>query len=93
MTAKNDARLTVRMPADLKRTIEDAAAQLGQTVNNFAVSTLVDTARQVIHEQRVTELTRRDWKLFAAIIDDASAKPNKALAAAAKRYKRRVAKR
>lgn len=93
MSAKNDARLNVRLPAGLKRTIEDAAALLGQTVNDFAVSTLVHTARQVVRDQRVTVLTQRDWELFTAIIDDTSAKPNKAMLAAAKRYKRRVRKR
>ncbi|HET6880890.1 MAG TPA: DUF1778 domain-containing protein [Pirellulales bacterium] len=93
MTAKNDARLNVRLPVELKRTIEEAAAQLGQTVSDFAVSTLVHTARQVIREQRVTVLTQRDWELFTSIIDDTSAKPNEALAAAAKRYKQRVRKR
>ena len=93
MTGKNDARLNVRLPADLKRTIEEAAEQLGQTVSDFAISTLVHTARRVIHEQRVTVLTQRDWELFTAIIDDTSAKPNKAMLAAAKRYKQRVRKR
>jgi uncharacterized protein (DUF1778 family) len=93
MAIKNEARLNVRLPADLKRTIEEAAAQLGQTVSDFAVSTLVHTARQVIHEQRVTVLTQRDWELFTAIIDDTSAKPNKAMVTAAKRYKQRIRKR
>ena len=93
MPMKHDARLNVRLPADLKRTIEAAAAQLGQTVSDFAVSTLVHTARQVIQEQRVTELTQRDWELFTAIIDDTSAKPKKSLVDAARRYKRRTQKR
>jgi uncharacterized protein (DUF1778 family) len=75
------------------RTIEEAAAQLGQTVSDFAVSTLVHTARQVIHEQRVTVLTQRDWELFTAIIDDTSAKPNKTMIAVAKRYTQRIRRR
>lgn len=90
MPTKNEARLNFRLPADLKRTIEEAAAQLGQTVSDFAVSTLVQTARQVIHEQRVTRLTQRDWELFTAMLDDTSARPNKALVAGAKRYKQRM---
>ena len=93
MAPKNEARLNVRLPAELKRTIEEAAAQLGQTVSDFAISTLVHTARQVIHEQRVTVLTQRDWELFNEIIDDTSTKPSKAMVAAAKRYKQRVQKR
>ncbi|HQU42821.1 MAG TPA: hypothetical protein PK867_08410 [Pirellulales bacterium] len=34
MTTKNEARLNVRLPAELNRTIEEAAAQLGQTVSD-----------------------------------------------------------
>ncbi|OYV82688.1 MAG: hypothetical protein B7Z73_16895 [Planctomycetia bacterium 21-64-5] len=73
----------------MKRTIEEAAAQLGQTVSEFAVSTLARSARQVIQEERVTKLTLRDWELFTAMLDDTSARPNRALVAAAKRYKKR----
>ena len=36
MATKNEARLNVRLPAELKRTIEEAAAQLGQTVSDLA---------------------------------------------------------
>jgi len=50
MAADNphDARLNFRLPADLKTTIEEAAACLGQSVSDFAVSTLAQTARNVI---------------------------------------------
>ena len=89
-TSKNEARLNFRLPADLKQTIEEAAIQLGQTVSDFAVSTLVQTARKVIAERDVTDLSRRDRDAFVASLDDRSAKPNKALADAAKRYKKQV---
>lgn len=88
--ARNDARLNVRLPAELKRTIEEAALQLGQTVSEFAVSTLTRSARQVIQEEYVTTLTQRDWERFTALIDDESAAPNAALKAAANRYKKRA---
>jgi len=42
---KSDARLNFRLPEELKATIEKAAAQLGQSVSDFAVSTLVREAR------------------------------------------------
>jgi uncharacterized protein (DUF1778 family) len=89
-TSKNEARLNFRLPADLKQTIEEAAIQLGQTVSDFAVSTLVQTARKVIAERDVTELSRRDRDVFHAMLDDRSARPNKALTAAARRYKKQV---
>jgi len=89
-TVKNDARLNFRLPEELKATIEKAAARLGQSVSDFAVSTLVRTAREVIREHDVTELSNRDRDVFVAILDDADARPNEALASAAERYKKEI---
>ena len=89
-TGKKDARLNFRLPAELKETIEEAAARLGQTVSAFAVSALVQTAQHVLQEHQVTRLSRRDRDAFTALLDDADARPGKALRAAAKRYKDRA---
>jgi len=89
-TTRNEARLNFRLPEDLKRTIEDAAAELGQSVSDFAVSTLVQTARKVIQDRNATFLSRRDREAFMAMLDDKSARPNQALAAAARRYKKQI---
>jgi len=89
-TAKNDARLDFRLPSDLKRVIEEAAAQLGQSVSDFAVSALVRTARNVIQEGNVTDLSRRDRDVFVALLNNADANPAEALTRAAKRYRRQV---
>jgi uncharacterized protein (DUF1778 family) len=86
----NDARLNFRLSADLKAVIEEAAAMLGQSVSEFAVSTLVQTARLVLRQQSVTELTNRDRDIFVALLDDADAKPTKALADAARGYKKHL---
>jgi uncharacterized protein (DUF1778 family) len=89
-TSKNEARLSLRLPADIKRVIEEAAATLGQSVSDFAVSTLVQTARSVLQQRNLTELTNRDRDLFLALLDDAEAKLNKPLTEAAKRYKQQL---
>lgn len=88
--AKSDARINFRLNSDLKKTIEDAAAEMGQSVSDFAISTLVQTARKILHDQQVTRLSERDRQLFLAMLDDESSKPNEALAKAAKRYKKQV---
>ncbi len=88
--SKNDARLNFRLSSELKEMIEQAAAQLGQTVSDFAVSTLVSSARNVIEEHDRTELTNRDREQFIALLDDARVKPNETLAAAARKYKKRT---
>ena len=87
MSTVQDSRLNFRLPADLKETIEEAAARLGQSVTDFAVSTLVRNAREVIEQDNTTCLSHRDWEIFIKMLEDTDAKPNAALASAAKRYK------
>ena len=89
-TAKCDARINFRLSSELKKTIEDAAAEMGQSVSDFAISTLVRTARKILHDQQVTRLSERDRQLFVAMLDDELTKPNDALMKAAKRYKKQV---
>ena len=87
---KSDARLNFRLTSELKKTIEEAAAQSGQSISDFAVSTLVQVSRRILHEQQITRLTERDRQLFVKMLDDQSSKPNAALIKAAKRYKKQV---
>jgi uncharacterized protein (DUF1778 family) len=89
-TTKTDARLNFRLRSELKQVIEAAAAQLGQSVSDFAVATLVREARQVVHEQNRTQLSNRDRDIFLAALDRTDLKPNKKLVAAAQDYKRQV---
>jgi uncharacterized protein (DUF1778 family) len=89
-TAKSDARINFRLSSELKQTIEDAAAEMGQSVSDFAVSTLVSTARKILHDQQITRLTDRDQQLFLAVIDGELSKPNDALVEAARRYKKQI---
>ncbi|MBW3596660.1 MAG: DUF1778 domain-containing protein [Planctomycetes bacterium] len=87
-TDKNEARLSFRLRGELKQTIEQAAAELGQTISEFAVATLVREARDVIQQSQQTRLSNRDTLL--KVLEDAAAQPNAALKAAAKRYKKRI---
>ncbi|MBC7964786.1 MAG: DUF1778 domain-containing protein [Fuerstia sp.] len=84
--ARNDARINVRLPSELKQTIEEAASALGQTVSEFAISTVVREARQVLHNAQITRLSNRDRDRFLQALDAADARPNTALKAAARRY-------
>jgi uncharacterized protein (DUF1778 family) len=84
----SDARIAIRLPASFKSTIEEAAALRGQSLTDFAVSTLMDGAHRIIEENRVTELSNRDRDRFLAMLDDDQVRPNKALRAAAKAYRK-----
>ena len=73
-----------------RRVIEQAAVLEGQTLTEYAVSNLVRSARETIQGSQVTELSRRDWKAFTALLQ-ADAEPNEALKRAAKRHRKRRA--
>ncbi|MEX0587037.1 MAG: DUF1778 domain-containing protein [Pirellulales bacterium] len=89
--AANDARINVRLSSELKQTIEEAAAALGQTVSEFTISKVVSEARQVVHEAQITRLSNRDRDAFLAALNATDSLPNDALKAAARRYRRRTA--
>ncbi len=89
------------LPSDCKKTrVESgcpdrghriiAAAEMGQSISDFAISTLVQAAGKILHDQQVTRVSERDRQHFVAILDDQSSKPNDALMTAAKRYKKQV---
>ena len=90
MPARSDARLNVRLPNELKQTIEEAAAVLGQSISEFTISAAVREARHVIQDARVTQLSNRDRDAFLSALDAADAKPNDALKKAARRYQSRA---
>ncbi len=83
---KSDARINVRLPAELKLTIEQAAAALGQSVSEFTVATMVQQARRVLESQHATRLSQRDGVRLLELLDELNAAPNAALTAAARRY-------
>jgi uncharacterized protein (DUF1778 family) len=77
--------LDLRIPPPVKEAVVQAAAHLGQSVEEFAISALAHTAREVIESRGATILSARDWERFLALLDE-PAEPNAALKAAAKEY-------
>ena len=86
-TASRSERIDLRLPADQKRLIEQAASLSGQTVSSFILNLTIWHAREVVRENAVIELSDRDWDRFLAALNDAEAKPGPALRRAAKRHK------
>ena len=83
----SESRINFRVAANLKLLIEQAAAEMGQSVSDFAISTLVQSAQSILEQSAATELSRRDRDQFIALLDDEDAKPNAALKAAAKKFR------
>ncbi len=79
------ARMDLRLSAEHKRVIEQAAAASGQSVSDFAVSTLVGAATRALENSTLTRLSNRDRDLFLRLLDS-RAKPTATLAREVKRY-------
>jgi uncharacterized protein (DUF1778 family) len=90
MAAKTlNTRLDVRLQADHKNLIEQAASMLGQSVSSFAVSTLVREAGRVVEESVILKLSNRDRDIFLAMLDNPP-EPNDRLRRAFDRHKEQV---
>lgn len=69
-TAQHDARLDFRLSRDAKEKIEQAAIVTGQSLSDFAASTLVREAEQILEGTAATVLSDRDWNLFVALLQN-----------------------
>jgi uncharacterized protein (DUF1778 family) len=90
-TAKALARLDFRIAPENKQVIEKAATLNGQSVSDFAVSTLLKSAREVLEHHGQTTLSNRDRDIFLEMLDNPP-QPNEALRRAVKDYRQLVKK-
>jgi uncharacterized protein (DUF1778 family) len=87
--AQSDTRISLRTDPKLKDLIERAALTSGLTVTDYALSVLVNHAKQVLDENCVRILSSRDTEAFLTLLDKKS-EPNATLKRAAKRYRERA---
>src|SRR5438105_14632557 len=85
--SKKAARLDVRLNAQAKEKIEQAAVVSHQTVTDFVVSTLLRASENALARHHTIHLTNRDRDLFFAGLD-CDVHPNCALREAATKFKR-----
>lgn len=88
---KSGARLDFRLSPLAKEMIEQAAVVSGQTISDFAVTTLVRSAEEILERHRQRQLSDRDRDLFLKMLDHPP-RPNTALRRAAARYKKQQGK-
>ena len=85
------ARLEIRVTADQKELIEQAAAVNGRSTTDFVIRAIQEAANRTLEEYEEVSLTKRDREAFVTALIDAPA-PAPRLRAAARRYKRAVAR-
>jgi uncharacterized protein (DUF1778 family) len=83
---RNSARLDFRLASDIKEIIEKAACVSGQSMSEFAISTLLREAQDILEKHHTIRLSDRDRDRFLAALD-AEDEPNEALKAAFEKYK------
>lgn len=79
------ARLEVRVTADVKQVIEDAASLNGLTVSAYVTGILSRAAREEVERSMLTKLADGDRDIFLSMLDNPQS-PNQALRKAAGRY-------
>ena|SRR5205823_6135128 len=80
-------RLDVRLNAQVKEKIEQAAVASNQTVTDFVVGTLLRASEDALARHHTIHVTNRDRDLFLAGLDR-DTRPNRALRKAATKFKR-----
>lgn len=65
-----DERLMVRVTREQLELFRDAAGLQGQTVSDFAVTTLTAKSHDVMAEQRVFRLSGERWEELLARLDE-----------------------
>jgi uncharacterized protein (DUF1778 family) len=83
------ARLEARITPEQKAIIERAAAYEGQSVSDFVVHSVQESAKSVLREHETLRLNRRQSEALIRSLLDAP-EPNAALREAARDYHRRV---
>ncbi len=87
---KPKTRLDFRLGLEDKETITQAAHLAGKSLSEFAVSSLVQSAQEVLEKHQTVTFSNRDFDAFLEAIE-ADEEPNEALKQAAERYRRRSA--
>lgn len=86
-SSAREARLEFRLTRQARERIEKAAILNGQTMSDFASSTLLRRADEVLDSHAERTLSQGEWERFVALLENPS-KPNHALKSAAARYKK-----
>lgn len=80
----HDARMNFRLSRRIKERVERAAQLSGQSVSDFAASTLAREADEVIARQQTITLADADRDFFLRMLDEDAEPSEKSLAAAAR---------
>ena len=87
---ENTSRLSIRLPANVKERIEQAAMVSGVSLTDFTITNLTESAEAVLERHHFRKLSKRDRDIFLAMLD-ADNKPNEKLIEAFKARRELIA--
>jgi uncharacterized protein (DUF1778 family) len=82
-------RIHLRLDAETKRKLEQAAAYSRTSLSEFVLVNAVEAADRVIDSHEKVTLSAKDWQAFYNALMDPP-KPNEKLMKAASRYRQRL---
>ena len=85
-------RIEARVNAETKALSQEAANLEGRSLTDFIVASALESARRVIRERELIDLSRRDRKAFVALLLNPPS-PNRRLRDAARHYEQVMGKR
>ncbi len=87
MLESTKERISTRVPKPARKTLEEAAALSGATLNQFVVQAALKEAHAVLERERFVRLSRRDAEVFFKALENPPA-PNVRLKKAIAAYRR-----
>jgi uncharacterized protein (DUF1778 family) len=91
-TTRKMERIEARVNGETKALCQEAANLEGRTLTDFIVASAVESARRVIRERELIDLSQRDRKAFVASLLNPPS-PNPRLRDAARYYEQVMGKR
>ncbi|AFZ34844.1 protein of unknown function DUF1778 [Stanieria cyanosphaera PCC 7437] len=85
-STKNDARVTARIPQQIKETLEQAAILSGATLNQFIVAAAIKEAQQILEADRAIKLSQQDAEKVFSLLENPPT-PNERLKTAAAKHR------
>ena len=82
-------RLTTRVPASLRDTLEQAAQLQGASLNQFVIQTAFEEAQRILERESVIRLSREDARRMFELLENPP-KANRRLKQAVKDFKASV---
>jgi uncharacterized protein (DUF1778 family) len=87
---ENTSRLSIRLPANVKERIEQAARISGVSLTDFTIANLAESADEVLERHQFRKLSKRDRDIFLAMLDSTD-EPNENLIEAFKARRELIA--